>query len=110
MMMSHPEKGVFWQVHNDGVEIFCHVQPGARTEGYAGIYGCALKIRIRAAAIDNKANQACKEFLARSFGVALRDVELVHGTHSRDKRWLIRNMGQWPEALRIWVTAPLNEG
>ncbi len=110
MTMSFPDKGIFWQVREDALEICCHIQPGARTEGYAGLYGSALKIRVKAIAVDHKANQACRMFLARSFGVALRDVELVHGVHSRDKRWLIRNTVHWPEELSEWKSISRHEG
>jgi len=45
-----------------------------------------LKARVRAAPEDGAANAALVKMLARSLGVAARDVELASGATSRVKR------------------------
>jgi len=66
-----------------------HVQPGASRSGFAGRHGERIKIRLAARAIDGKANAALIEFLADHYGVARRDVHIVAGLKSRDKRVVI---------------------
>jgi uncharacterized protein (TIGR00251 family) len=67
-----------------------HAQPGAKRSEVAGLHGDALKIRIAAPALEDRANEALIEFVAKRVGVAKRDVTLVSGAKSRDKRLEIR--------------------
>jgi uncharacterized protein (TIGR00251 family) len=67
-----------------------HAQPGARRTEVAGLHGGALKLRVAARAVEGAANEALLEFLAESFGVAKRQVELESGDSSRKKRVRIR--------------------
>jgi len=62
-----------------------HVQPNARRSGFAGLYGDALKIRIAAPAVDNKANSALIELLSGSLGVPQSAITLRRGATSRRK-------------------------
>ena len=63
-----------------------HVQPGARKSEFAGQHGERIKVRLAARAVDGKANEALIEFLAAHYGVARRDVRIVAGLKSRQKR------------------------
>ncbi len=63
-----------------------HVQPGAKRTEVAGMHGERIKIRLAAPPVDGKANQALIEFLAEAFGVARRDVRILSGMKSREKR------------------------
>ncbi len=45
-----------------------------------------LKVRVRAAASDGEANAALVRLLAKTLGVAVRDVSLVAGATARLKR------------------------
>lgn len=63
-----------------------HVQPGARTSEFAGQHGERIKVRLAARAVDGKANEALIAFLAAHYGVARRDVRIVAGLKSRQKR------------------------
>ena len=67
-----------------------HAQPGAKRTEVAGVHGEALRIRIAAPPVEGRANEALVEFLARLFEVARRDVVLVAGETSRQKRFEIR--------------------
>lgn len=62
-----------------------HVQPGARNSGIAGTHGDALKIRIAAPAVDNKANAALIAFLSEALAVPKSAIALRRGTTSRRK-------------------------
>jgi len=63
-----------------------HVQPGARATEVTGLHGDSLKIRLRAPATDDRANEALVEFVAQRLGIARREVTLASGTRSREKK------------------------
>jgi uncharacterized protein (TIGR00251 family) len=63
-----------------------HVQPGASRTEWAGKHGDRLKVALRARAVDGKANDALIEFLAAHFKVPRRNVRIVSGLKSRQKR------------------------
>jgi uncharacterized protein (TIGR00251 family) len=67
------------------LKLTVHIQPKARSTALAGLHGDALKIRVAAPAVDNKANGALAAFIAEVLGVPLSKVALVGGTHSRRK-------------------------
>lgn len=66
-----------------------HVQPGASRTEFAGTHGDRVKVRLAARAIDGKANDALVAFLAAHYGVARRNVHIVSGLKSRQKRVVI---------------------
>ena len=63
-----------------------HVQPGASRSEFAGNHGERLKVRLAARAMDGKANNALIEFLAEHYRVPRRNVRIVSGLKSRQKR------------------------
>ncbi len=63
-----------------------HVQPGAARSEFAGLHGSRIKVRLAARAVDGKANEALIEFLASHYGVAKRNVRILSGLKSRQKR------------------------
>ena len=78
-----------------------HAQPGARRTEVAGLHGDALKIRVAAAPLEDRANEALVEFLAERFKVPKRNVRLVSGQKSREKRFEIAGATLDPDsALR----------
>ena len=76
-----------------------HAQPGAKRTEIAGLHGDAIKIRVAAPALEDRANEALVEFLAEALGVARRDVTLVSGARAREKRFAIRGARTAPESL-----------
>ena len=81
----------WFRLEADGaVTIHVHAQPGARRTEVAGLHGHSVKIRVSAPALEDRANEALVEFVAGRFGVARRDVELVSGAKSREKRLRVR--------------------
>ena len=65
------------------------VKPGSKRPGISR-EGGAIVVRVHERAIDGAATAACIRAIAASYGVAPRDVELVHGARSRRKRFSIR--------------------
>lgn len=62
------------------------VQPRASRDEVAGVHGGALKIRLRAPALENKANEALVEFLAQLLKRPKSAVRILSGERSRTKR------------------------
>ena len=62
-----------------------HIQSNARRSGIAGLYGGALKVRIAAPAVDNKANSELIDFLSESLGVSKSAIAIRHGASARRK-------------------------
>ena len=62
-----------------------HVQPGARRSEVVGLHGGALKVKVAAPAVDNKANAALIEFLAGTLGIPKSAVAIRHGATGRRK-------------------------
>jgi uncharacterized protein (TIGR00251 family) len=61
------------------------VVPNAPRDEVAGWLGAALKVKVRAPAIDGRANDALLAFLAARLGLPRREVTLVRGDKSRQK-------------------------
>jgi uncharacterized protein (TIGR00251 family) len=59
--------------------------PNSPRDEIVGWVGDALKVKIRAPALDGRANDALCLFLADSLGLPRRAVTLAHGTKSRQK-------------------------
>jgi len=50
-----------------------------------GEHGDAIKIKLRAPAVEGKANTALRRFLAEKLSIPQRAIVLEHGEKSRDK-------------------------
>ncbi len=62
------------------------VQPRASKDEVAGVHGGALKIRLQAPAVENRANEALVEFLAQLLKRPKSAVRILAGERSRTKR------------------------
>jgi len=84
-----------WAVSADGLVVTVRLTPKGGRDDIEGIEHLAdgrsvLKARVRAAPQDGEANAALARLLARTLGVAPREVVLMGGATSRIKRLLIR--------------------
>ena len=68
------------------------VQPRASKDEISGTIEGALKIRLRAPALENRANEALIEFLADLLKTPKSAVRIQGGEHSRTKRVEIRGV------------------
>jgi hypothetical protein len=75
-----------------------YIQPRASKSEVAGRHDGVIKILIAAPAVDNAANLALVEFVAKSLGVTKRSVRIVSGTTSRRK--VLGIVGVTEEELR----------
>ncbi len=80
----------FLSSYKDGrILLRVYVQPRASRNGFAGVYGDAVKLAITAPPVDGKANGAVIGFLASFFDLKKKDLEIKHGLQSRKKSILI---------------------
>jgi len=75
-----------------------HVIPNAKIDSIVGEHGSAVKIKLRAAAVEGKANAALIRFLAEQMELPRHAIVLQRGHKSRDK--LIRVDGLSQEDVR----------
>jgi hypothetical protein len=75
-----------------------HIVPNARIDKVVGEHGAAIKIKLRAPAVEGKANSALISFLADELNVSQRAIVLEHGQKSHDK--LVRIDGLTEEEVR----------
>jgi len=68
------------------------VQPRASKDEVAGEMGGALKVRLRAPAMEGRANEALVEFLAELLKTSRSAVSILSGERSRVKRIEIRGV------------------
>ncbi|MGH9264952.1 MAG: DUF167 domain-containing protein [Acidimicrobiales bacterium] len=86
MPTSHVDD-LFRTEGDDAVVLHVHVQPAAGRSAVVGRHGAALKVRVAAAPEGGRANEACADLLAETFGLKRAQVELVGGPSSRAKQF-----------------------
>lgn len=76
------------------------VQPGAKKDEVDGLYRDCLKLRLKAPAVDNKANKALVAYVADILGLRKNQVSIVGGEKSRRKTLKVETDTNvsWPEA------------
>lgn len=67
------------------ITLTLHIQPNARVSGVAGRHGDALKIRIHAPAVDDKANAELIDFLHQWFKLPIKYIRIKQGARGRRK-------------------------
>ena len=76
----------------DGVVINVKAQPRSSKSGIDGLAGDAVKVRIRSAPVDGKANEELVETIADAFDLPKSRVEFRSGETSKQKRILLRGI------------------
>lgn len=76
----------------EGVILNVKVQPRSSREGLDGLLGDAVKVRIRCAPVDGKANKELIETLADAFDLPKSSVIFKSGETSKTKRILLRGI------------------
>lgn len=75
--------------HEQGCVLPVKAQPGARKNAITGEFNGQLKVSVTAAPEKGKANKAIAALLAKTFGLAKSDVELVAGQTNAEKKFLL---------------------
>jgi len=62
-----------------------YVQPRASKSEVTGMHGDSIRIRLAAPPVDNAANEALIDLVAKLLGIARRSVRVIAGHSSRRK-------------------------
>ena len=76
----------------EGTILNVKAQPRSSKAGVDGLLGDAVKVRVRCAPVDGKANKELVETLADEFGLAKSSVVFKSGETSKQKRILLRGI------------------
>ena len=76
----------------EGVILNVRAQPRSSRSGLDGLLGDAVKVRIRCAPVDGKANKELVETLADAFDLPKSSVVFKSGETSKTKRILLRGL------------------
>ncbi len=80
------------QEREGAVMLLVRVQPRASKDEVAGEMGGALKVRLQAPAVEDRANEALVDFLAQLLKTPRSAVRILSGERSRTKRLEIRGV------------------
>lgn len=76
----------------EGVILRVRVQPRASRCEITDVKEEYLKVRVNAPPVEGAANRACRDYLAKQFGIAKGSVEILSGEKSREKRILLKGI------------------
>ncbi|MEI7934595.1 MAG: DUF167 domain-containing protein [Chlorobiaceae bacterium] len=74
-------------------------QPRSSKSRICGAYNGGLKVSLKAAPVDDAANEECCELFAKVFGVPPSRVHIVSGRSSRTKSVMIEGVGSEAASL-----------
>ena len=83
---------MFYTETAEGTILNVRAQPRSSRAGLDGLVGDAVKVRIRSAPVDGKANKELVETLADAFGLAKSLVVFKSGETSKTKRILLKGV------------------
>ena len=89
----------------DGVVLNVRAQPRSSRSGIDGLLGDAVKVRIKCAPVDGKANKELVETLADAFDLPKSAVVFKSGETSKTKRILLRGLTAARVISKVSVTA-----
>ena len=78
-----------------------HVVPNAKMDSVVGVHGGAIKIKLRAPAVDGKANAALIRFLAEQLKLSRDAIVLKRGDKSRGKTIQIHGLSEEDVCRRL---------
>ena len=85
----------------EGLVMSVRAQPRSSRPGFDGAFGDAVKVRIRCAPVDGKANKELLETVADAFGLPKSAVEFKGGESSRSKRILLKGFFDEAKAREV---------
>jgi uncharacterized protein (TIGR00251 family) len=82
----------FYTESPEGIIVNVRAQPRSSRAGVEGVVADALKVRLRSAPVDGKANKELVETVADAFDLPKSRVKFKSGETSKTKRILVRGM------------------
>jgi uncharacterized protein (TIGR00251 family) len=88
-----------------GVRLAVQIQPNAKKTEVVGVLDDALKIKLQAAPIEGKANEALVRYIASTLSVPRSAVEITHGHTNKRKLIAVTAIGLTPERVAALLCA-----
>ena len=87
------------------------VEPRSSKSGVVGPYGDTLKVKLTSPPVEGKANKELIEVLAKAFGIAKKDIEIISGQSSKNKIVKLRSLRGKEESLlsKLSITRNAND-
>ncbi len=77
---------MFYSIEDERVTLRLKAQPSASKNEWCELYGEeAIKVRIKAPAVEGAANEELRKFIAKSFKLSKSDILFKTGQHSKFK-------------------------
>ena len=77
---------MFYSIEDETVTLRLKAQPSASKNEWCELYGDeAIKVRIKAPAVEGAANEELRNFIAKSFKLSKSDILFKTGQHSKFK-------------------------
>ena len=92
---------MYYQETPEGTIINVKAAPRSSKAGLDGIVGDSLKVRVRCAPVDGKANKELLEVLAEAFDIPKSSVVFKSGETSKTKRLLLRGVSATDVQSRV---------
>ena len=90
---------VFYEWDGDVLVLNILGTPSAKRDAVGKPKGNQLKVSVTAAPVSGKATDHMVRFLAKEFGVSVKDIEVVYGRESIHKQLRFKNLGQLPTGV-----------
>ena len=84
--------GVEFQESGGAVTFAVRVTPGAKRDAIEGEWQGAMRVRLTAQPVDDRANEALRRLLSGRLKIGISAVRIVAGERSRSKRIEIRGV------------------
>lgn len=94
------------ETNGEAGTVTVHVLPRASREEVAGLFGDAVRVRLTAPPLDNRANEALVRFLAAALGVSRSRVEIIAGKRGRKKVVRVTGMSRDDIFRRLKLETP----
>jgi uncharacterized protein (TIGR00251 family) len=91
----------WYRWEGDDLILRLRIQPRANRDGFVGVVGNCLKVRITAAPVEGEANVRLIRFLAQQFGTSKANVALLQGHKGKIKVLRIQAPAKTPTGLEI---------
>jgi len=85
---------LFIRENSRGIKFKVFIQPRSSKNMIVGLYGDALKIKLKAPPVDGAANKMCIQYLAKCLKVPKSSLEIISGHTSRSKMILLHAANQ----------------
>lgn len=93
-----------WTLNDGLLMLSCHVQPGARHNRIVGLHDQRLKIQLKAAPVEGKANAMLIRYLAELLTLPRAQITIKQGHKGRQKTIQIKGISEIPAFLHEFVT------